>query len=320
MSSSMSFGDKMQEALSRRGAQLAKILSAKGSEAEARMSKVGDAVRKSAEKAAENVKAEQHVRKEGDKKKTHDAAKKGQNPQGKKQPAKEPCKKCGDGKGAYKCPKPGGLGTLSASEESGKRGSAAIGWDIHGGWSYGTYQMSTNQGTMEIFLEKAANKSEKIVEKLKAAGGNEAALKGRPEFKAAWREVAKDPTFKNIEHDVMMQTNYEPQVKRIRTDTGLDVNNRSATLKDVVWSVSIQHGPNSKLVKRALGKKNVSKMTDAEIIDAIYKERSKPSKKNPRYLAYFEESKLKDQPTYRERFARELFCAKYMLANENNDK
>ena len=129
MSSFMEFGDKVQEILSRRGAQLAKILSAKGSEAEARMSKAGGSVRKSAEKAAENVKAEQQARKEGDKKKTTDAAKKGQAPQGKKQPAKEPCKKCGGGKGAYKCPEPGELGTLSASEESPIKGSAAIGRD-----------------------------------------------------------------------------------------------------------------------------------------------------------------------------------------------
>ncbi|RNC71717.1 MAG: hypothetical protein ED859_03125 [Desulfuromonadales bacterium] len=96
MSSFESFGDKLQNILSRRGAQLAKILSAKGSEAEARMSKAGDTVRKNAEKAAESVKAEQQTRKEGDKKKTKDAAKKSQAPQGKKQPAKEPCKKCGE--------------------------------------------------------------------------------------------------------------------------------------------------------------------------------------------------------------------------------
>lgn len=96
MSSSMPFWNKMQEILSRRGAQLERILSAKGKEAEASMSKAGDSIRKNAEKALENVKAEQQGRKEGDRKKSNDAAKKSQCPHGKKQSPKEPCKKCGE--------------------------------------------------------------------------------------------------------------------------------------------------------------------------------------------------------------------------------
>lgn len=319
MSSSVSFGDKLQEILSRRGTELAKVLSAKGSEAEAKMSKVGDTVRKNAEKAAENVKAEQQAHKEGDKKKVNDAAKKSQSPQGKKQPAKEPCKTCGDGNNKLKCPEPGGLGTLSAKYESGPKGSAAIGYDSTGGKSYGKYQISTQRGTMQRFLARAKTRSPDIYEKLESAGGNKAALEGDKKFQDAWIECAKNPEFGKLEQDVMREINYQPQVDKVRQDIGLDVNQRSSTLRDIVWSISIQHGPTSRVITNALNNKDIENMSDEQIIDTIYKERSLYIKKEGEMVPkYFINNTKREQASSIKRVLQEYLCAKHMLSIEKS--
>ena len=44
------------------------------------------------------------------------------------------------------------LGKVSATEESGGKGPAALGYDSEGGYSYGTYQIAASQGSMDSFM------------------------------------------------------------------------------------------------------------------------------------------------------------------------
>jgi peptidoglycan hydrolase-like protein with peptidoglycan-binding domain len=231
----------------------------------------------------------------------------------KKSSAKQTCPK------VPKCPEAGQLGNLSAKYESGNRGSAAIGYDNTGGWSYGKYQIETKRGTMKGFLNHVKTASPDVYQQLDAAGGYDAALAGKDEFKTAWKTAAKEPSFETLQHDYIATKNYSPLTNKIQTDAGLDVGKRSAALQDVVWSVAVQHGPASSVISKALKGKDVEKMTDAEIIDDIYKERSAKvvNKEGKTVLKYFSKSTQSVQDGVEARFKQERGCAQHMLEAKN---
>jgi hypothetical protein len=67
---------------------------------------------------------------------------------------------------------------------------------------------------------------------------------------------------------------YDRLAAKVLKDTGLNVEIRSVALQNVLWSVATQHGPNSTVITNALAGRDVSRMTDAQIIQAIYAEKS----------------------------------------------
>lgn len=219
------------------------------------------------------------------------------------------------------CPKAGELGALSAHYESGSRGSAAIGYDTTGGWSYGKYQIETISGTMKDFLSFAETRSPGASKALTDAGAYKAALAGKEDFKAAWVKLAAKPEFTTLQHDFIASRNYDPLAAKVMADTGLDVSEHSAALRDVVWSVAVQHGPNSSVITRALMGKSVLHMTEEQIIDAIYDERgaTKTDEDGHKVLKYFSHSTAAVQKSVLERYERERFCAKHMLATGNQE-
>jgi hypothetical protein len=78
-------------------------------------------------------------------------------------------------------------------------------------------------------------------------------------------------------------------------------------LKNVVWSVAVQHGPNTPLIKNALFGLQPGSMSDQTVIDAIYVERSKVD-------IYFESSTPKVKASVANRFKKEHADAIAMLA------
>jgi hypothetical protein len=218
----------------------------------------------------------------------------------------------------FQCPKAGKLGALSAHYESGDRGSAAIGYDNIGGWSYGKYQIETINGTMKDFLKYAEGNAPDTSKKLVAAGGYDAALAGKETFKKAWIDLAAKDDFTDLQHNFIQARNYDPLVAKVKADCNLDVTVHSAALRDVVWSIAVQHGPGAKVISRALQGKSMARMTDEEIIDAIYneRERTKAGAHGGRVLFYFPKSTADVQKSVLSRFERERFCAKQMLSAE----
>lgn len=218
-----------------------------------------------------------------------------------------------------KCPAAGKLGNLSAKYESGNRGSAAIGYDNTGGWSYGKYQIETKRGTMNGFLNYVKTASPDVYQQLDEAGGYDAALAGNSKFKNAWKTAAEEPGFETLQHDYIASKNYSPLSNKVQEKTGLNVSERSAAVQDVVWSVAVQHGPGSSVISNALKGKDVAKMTDAEVIDAIYDERSatKVNKEGDAVLKYFSKSTKSVQDGVAARYKQERKCAKHMLGTEN---
>lgn len=152
------------------------------------------------------------------------------------------------------------LGQTSKLFESGKGGAGTVssGKGDLGGASYGTYQLSSSQGTLQQFLKGSKY------------GDQFAGLQpGTPEFNAKWKEVAKaDPEFGNAQHDFIKQTHFDPQMAKLAKG-GIDLSGRGAAVQDAVWSTSVQFGGKSSLIEKALAGKDVSKLSDAEVVAAI---------------------------------------------------
>ncbi|MFM8272235.1 MAG: hypothetical protein ACKODX_07850 [Gemmata sp.] len=163
------------------------------------------------------------------------------------------------------------LGKLSEKYESGGRGpgSVSAGTGDPGGVSYGTYQLASKVGRADAFVKRYYADEFKDLK-----GGTDA-------FTKRWTELAaKDPKGLHAnEHAYIKETHYDPQAKRLAKDLQLDVATRTAALRDVVWSVAVQHGPNTDVIVTAV--KPLSKaaklddVTDEQIIRAVYAERGR---------------------------------------------
>ena len=201
------------------------------------------------------------------------------------------------------------LGKLSQKYESnGDPGRVSSGAGDKGGASYGAYQMtSSGGGTVARFLKSSAG----------APWASEFAnLKpGSKEFTAKWQEIAKrEPDrFLAAQHEFIKQSHYDPFVEKLKT-IGLRVESRSQALQDVVWSTAVQHGSANDVISTALAGRDPAKLSDEELIRAIYAERGC---KNPDgTLARFAGNSIAVQKGVAKRFEKELNDALVMLSKE----
>lgn len=200
------------------------------------------------------------------------------------------------------------LGALSARFES--KGAADIGRDKNGGFSYGTYQIATKPGTMQGFLRYLQTHAKASFDRLNLAGGSAAASEGTEDFKKAWVDLAGQSAFAHLQHDFIASTHYGPLAKRINDSLQLDVATRSNALRNVVWSVAVQHGVSGgeRLFERALLGKTVTAMDDEAIIKTLYKDRS------DNVSSDFAHSTPEVQASVAQRFVDEEKLALHMLA------
>ncbi len=163
------------------------------------------------------------------------------------------------------------LGKLSEKYESGGRGPGTVssGKGDPGGVSYGTYQLASKVGRADEFVKKY------YPDEFKGLKG------GTDEFTKKWKELAAaDPKgLRANEHAFIKETHYDPQTRRLEKDLKLDVLKRSAALRDVVWSVAVQHGPNTDVivtaVKPLVKDAKIEDVSDMAIIRAVYGERGR---------------------------------------------
>lgn len=206
------------------------------------------------------------------------------------------------------------LGGLSKRYES--RGSAAaIGRDNTGGWSYGTYQIASRTGTLRAFLDYLARTEpyRAFGTSLLLAGGEAAALRGDAQFVQTWKQLADDDDFSRAQHDFIQATHYEPYLRAVRAATAmaLDLTNRSHALKDVAWSVSVQHGAGATglLVRPWTALAPADRNDDYKLIQGIYADRM-------RVDVHFKNSTAQVRSSVLNRFEREREDALAMLASE----
>ncbi|QRN96830.1 LysM peptidoglycan-binding domain-containing protein [Archangium violaceum] len=213
-------------------------------------------------------------------------------------------------------PTPGGgvpedLGSLSRKYEATGPGTVSTGKGDAGGVSYGSYQFASKSGSAKEFVDGLKNT---YPEYHKALAGK---TPGSAEFSAAWKDLAKkDPEgFFKAQHDAIKRTHYDPAVADIKKATGLDVTTRSKTLQDVAWSTSVQHRNNSDdIFKAALKGKDPSKMSDEEIIKAVYAERGRRNEGGE--LVHFRRNSRDVQESVANRFKNESKDALAQLKKE----
>jgi hypothetical protein len=201
------------------------------------------------------------------------------------------------------------LGSLSAPYESGGN-PKAIGYDTTGGYSYGTYQLT--KGNIGKFLDvlSAIPATAQLARTLKGV------KVGTDAFNSYWKKaVDKDPqAFKQAEEKYISQTHYEPQVKKLQS-SGVNIDNYSNVLKQVVWSTSVQHGANTSIIANAYKSlKNSFKRepNEAELIAKIYDDRWSNG-------ANFKSSTPAVKKSVFNRFQSELKTALSKLYNQSNN-
>jgi hypothetical protein len=150
------------------------------------------------------------------------------------------------------------LGATSKKYESGRGGAGTIssGAGDLGGKSYGTYQM-TGDALKKFVTEGPYAEQFKGLE-LKSAA-----------FDAKWKELAEtDPKFGEAQHEFIKKTHFDPQHEHL-LNSGIDLTNRGAAVQDAIWSTAVQFGAKTNLIKNALAGKDISKMSDSDIVSAI---------------------------------------------------
>lgn len=73
-------------------------------------------------------------------------------------------------------------------------------------------------------------------------------------FAQEWRKAAvnEPDKFFQAQRAYIKRTHYDPAMQKVQHATGLDINQRSRALQNVVWSMSVQHGEAARLVADAV--------------------------------------------------------------------
>jgi len=218
------------------------------------------------------------------------------------------------------------LGSLSSIYETGGRGPLTVsgGHGDAGGVSYGSYQMTsqvkiTVRGIERIIIGGTVKK---FVNDDSFIWRNEFTdlTPGSADFTSKWRTVVtrEGDAFKVIEHEFIRKTHFDKLVDYTLEETEVDVRYHSHTLNDVVWSTSVQHGPENNVIINAIkslgGTASETRDYDRNLIIAIYTERGK--KKTDGNLVYFSRNLPEVQTGVSARFVSEKSEALGRLDNE----
>jgi len=165
-----------------------------------------------------------------------------------------------------------GVGALSTKYESnGDPGTVSSGAGDHGGQSFGLYQFSRNMGSFQRFVNSLQKTHPDWYKQLSAVESSPA------QSAAVWKQIAakNSSAFSQAQEDYAKQVYLLPAANSIASALGLDVSKRSIALQAVLMSTAIQHGQGGALTvfRNALAGKDASKMSDADIIKAVYTER-----------------------------------------------
>lgn len=139
------------------------------------------------------------------------------------------------------------LGALSMKYETSARpgqearaaARVSTGKDDEGGVSYGAYQLASNRGQPQKFLQ---HEGARWADRFK---GQDPTLRGG-DFGKTWQAVAKeDPQgFFDAQHAYIQRTHYAPVVARVLKRTGVDIDSQPQAIRDAAWSASVNHSGN----------------------------------------------------------------------------
>jgi type VI secretion system secreted protein VgrG len=203
------------------------------------------------------------------------------------------------------------LGNLSMKYETGKSpaqyreaaGVVSTGKDDDGGISYGAYQLSSQKGQVQKFLQNEGSPWALQFNGLNPTqSGN---------FAHVWKAIAKnDPDkFFAAQHAYIEQKDYQPAVDYVRAKTGLDIDAQPQAVRDAAWSTSVQHGKAKYILADAVKAVPVDQSSPdypAALVNSIYDKRAK----------YVSGLGIPNQKSLMERYADEKQRALNMLNND----
>ncbi|MGI4877663.1 MAG: hypothetical protein ACRYG4_09280, partial [Janthinobacterium lividum] len=175
------------------------------------------------------------------------------------------------------------LGNLSMKYETGclpgheAKAAATVsgGVDDPGGRSYGAYQMTSSAISGAVVREFLKNEGAPWA---KGFAGLDPTAAGA--FGAEWKRVAaaEPDAFFNAQHIFIERTHFDKAVAKILLDTKVDLGKAGDAVRDVIWSMSVQHGRAAKVIEDALGKvagkgHPGERDYDRALINAMYDER-----------------------------------------------
>lgn len=170
-------------------------------------------------------------------------------------------------------------GVLAARFES-ANSADAIGYDRRGGTCYGIYQLSSRMGTMGEFIEYIQDKAPDIAQRLQQAGpANTGGRSG--DMPKEWKRLNQEygSKFADLQHEFIHDKFYVPAARGVQSRTGLQMDNASPALREVLWSTAVQHGVHGamNIFQRAAEAVEYTKTDnpDREMIQAVYHERGR---------------------------------------------
>lgn len=169
------------------------------------------------------------------------------------------------------------LGELSAKYESnGKPGTISTGVGDIGGKSYGAWQLASNMGSVDKFLNFLKTNNAFYYNELSGAKKMDGNTFGT-NFDNAWRSIANsDETgFLELQRIYIKANYYDVSAASLLKKYNFNIEEHSWALQNVLWSTAVQHGAN--------GAVNIFKtvgldQSDRDLIIAIYDERSNVDK------------------------------------------
>lgn len=167
------------------------------------------------------------------------------------------------------------LGDLSAQYESnGDPSCISDNYGDPGGKSYGMYQLSSNAGTLEQYVDWLIDNNWWFGAELRK---QDLCSDG---FDNVWKWLADTnyDDFKRSQHEFIKAYFYDPSVE-ILSENNWNIDNHNEVMKDVVWSRAVQYGTGNILemwndAVHAMGYPNLSYIDapnfDANLIRKIY--------------------------------------------------
>lgn len=150
------------------------------------------------------------------------------------------------------------LGKTSEKYESGGRGPGVVssGKGDYGGVSYGCYQLSSNLRVVQQYIKYSKYKD--LFDGLSPATN---------QFNDTWKEIAakNSEEFREEQHRFMKETHYDIQIEMLRSK-GLLIEHARAAVHDLIWSTSVQFGPKTKVIIKALHDTDLQSISDKELI------------------------------------------------------
>ncbi|MDE7468871.1 MAG: hypothetical protein K2M30_01110 [Desulfovibrionaceae bacterium] len=127
---------------------------------------------------------------------------------------------------------------MSRHFESGTEGISAIGYDSIGGTSYGMYQFSSRQGTVDLFIRYLYQKAPDIADELYNAGkSNTGSVEGT--MPSVWRKIADESPerFAQLQQDFAINYYYIPIAEGFKGEIP-----QNQAMQEVLFSTAIHHG------------------------------------------------------------------------------